>query len=55
VRSVRRGAGSGDLKLPPLADANVIVEFAGPALARGIYGARRSVRTVAIAADTPIC
>ena len=42
-----------DLRVPMLADPNVILRLAEPTVARGLYGMTRKVATMAIGFDDP--
>lgn len=52
ITTERPGA-SCDLRVPILADPNVVLRLAEPAIARGLYGITRNVTRVAIALDDP--
>jgi hypothetical protein len=42
-----------DLRVPILADPNVILRLSAPASAHGIYGLRRQVATIGMQLDDP--
>ncbi|HTS29380.1 MAG TPA: hypothetical protein VMH81_26100 [Bryobacteraceae bacterium] len=53
IKSVGRGSGDGAWCIPPLTDANVVVEFREVVTARGLYGLKRRVTQVALSVDDP--
>jgi hypothetical protein len=51
--TVERPGAACDLRVPILADSNLLLRLAEPAIARGLYGMTRNVTTVAIGLDDP--
>jgi hypothetical protein len=53
IASIRHGGGAADLRLCPGADPNLSIEFFESVTAVGLFGIRRRVQRVALAADDP--
>jgi len=51
--SVERPGARCDLRVPLLADPNVVLRLAGPVTARGLYGMKRRVSSIALGLDDP--
>jgi hypothetical protein len=51
IRAVEPGGGTFDWKAPPASEPNVVFRLAEPVTARGMYGLRRRISSVALAVD----
>ncbi len=52
IRAVESAGGDFDMKLPPASEPNVVLRFAGPVTARGMYGmTRQDISSLGLAVD----